>query len=136
MSTFENSVKDDTPRLVVMFRRGPDGGEQFQWGVVGAMPILTLIGYIARIQSDLVNELAEERNSCPHLALVVARTEGEVMPLRTWDWWVHPDIPVDPLVGMLDTIKAALIDSRTAQQALAQRTQLLGPDGKPFPFRS
>lgn len=124
-------IKQDTCRLVVMFfRRGPDGGEQFQWGIVGALPILTLIGYITRVEFNMVNQLAEQRNDCPEMALVIA-WDGQV-----FDWWIHREIPVDPMVGMLETIKIALVGSATAQRALAQRTQLLGPDGKPFPFRS
>ena len=122
-----SDIKNDTPRLVVMFKRGANGEERFQWGIVGGgMPVLTLIGYIVRVQSDMVNQLAEQRNECPEVSLVIA-WDGQ-----GFDWWVHRDIPVDQLVGMLETIKTMLVDSRLVQNAAAQRTQLLGPDGKPM----
>lgn len=119
-------IKQDTPHLVVMFRVGPDGGEQFQWGVVGKFRVMSAIGHIARVQSELIN-LSHEARDCPQLAFVM--TLGE-----EFDWWVHRDIPVDPLVGMLETIKAAFVGGTHAQRSASDRV-ILGPDGRPFNLR-
>ncbi len=128
MSNFAEVMSTNPPRLVVQFQRGRDGGEQFQWGVVGAIPILTLIGYIGRVQADLVVDawIPECDTSPP--SLVVAWDARD----RTLSHYVHPDVPTDPLGGMLETIKQMLVDSRLAQFAAAQRTQILGPDGQPM----
>ena len=127
MSDFAETVKNDTPRLVVMYRRNENAkgaSEEFQWGIVGSMPVLSLIGYISRVQHDMIGQLAEQRNECPEKAFVIAMTE------QGMDWWTHRDIPVDSLVGMLEAIKAALIGGRVAQHAASQR--ILGPDGTPL----
>lgn len=125
MSKFNDIVKQDTPRLVVMFRRLGPNQEQFQWGMVGQMPLLTLIGYITRVQAELAFKSPEE---CSELALVIV---WDAEQLR-FSYFIHPDIPVDSMVGMLETIKGAMVDSRLAQQAKDQQVGLYGPDGKPI----
>lgn len=121
---FSNTVKEDTSRLVVMFRREEDN-EQFQWGVVGHIPMLSLVGYITRVQSQLVYDGNE---ACPEQALVISYHP----PTRTFDWFLHPDTPIDSMCGMLETIKTAIVMSRPGQQAVSQQVQLLGPDGLPI----
>lgn len=115
-------LKQDTPRLVVMFRRDGDK-EMFQWGMLGEMPILTLVGVIVRVQAELAFRAAEE---CPESALVIAWDKQH----RSFDWFVHPDIPMDSLVGMLETIKATIVSTHMARQMAAQQV-ILGPDGRP-----
>jgi hypothetical protein len=122
MSKFTETVKQDTPRLVVMFRRDGDN-EMFQWGMVGEMPILTLVGYIIRVQAELFFRAAEE---CPEPALVIAWD----VAARKFDWFVHQDIPVDSLVGMLETVKTVILSTHMARQA-ANQQMILGPDGLP-----
>ena len=130
MSNFAEVVKQDTPRLVVECEVVPGKGERFKWGMVGALPLLTLIGYIARVQHDIIGQLAERRNECSEVAFVIAWTG------TTFDWWLHRDIPVDSLVGMLETIKLALISQAATPAARGkQGPSLLGPDGRPFPMR-
>ena len=123
MSSFIETVQADTPRLVVMFRRDGDK-EQFQWGMVGSMPILTLVGYIVRVQAELA---FRSPDVCNQEALVIA-WDSE---LRKFSWFVHPNIPIDSLVGMLDTIKSTILGSHMARQAAAQQL-ILGPDGRPM----
>ena len=127
ITKFEN-IEQDTPRLVVMFKREGDK-EMFQWGMVGALPILTTIGCIVRVQAELsVKESYEHKgHNTPESALVIA-WDGEE---NEFEWFVHPDIPVDSLVGMLETIKVTLTGSYMARQAAAQQL-LLGPDGRPM----
>ncbi len=125
-SGFTETVKEDTPRLVVMFKREGEQ-ERFQWGMVGGMPLLSLIGCVARVQAELpMLEPGDTRYECPDSALVIA-WDG-----KRFDWYVHKDIPVDSLVGMLETIKAALVGSNAARQQAAQQVGLVGPDGRPI----
>ena len=133
MSNFAEVMSTNPPRLVVMFRRGVGGEEQFQWGVVSSIPILSLIGAIIEVQTDLSRgEWIPECDSDPPgdhpPSLVIAwdAVEGEFLQ------FVNRDIPRRPLVGMLETIKAMLVDSRLAQNAAAQQTRILGVDGQPM----
>lgn len=120
---FTNTVKEDTPRLVVMFKREGDK-EQFQWGMVGTIPLLSLIGAIIHVQNNMDYEGNDE---CPEPALVIAWHN----PTCTFDWFMHPATPIDSMRGMLETIKAAIVGSRAGQQTVAQQV-LLGPDGQPM----
>jgi hypothetical protein len=121
-------IKQDTPRVVVMFRR--DGAnEMFQWGKLDPMPVITLIGYITRVQSELpLLEPGDERHACLESALVIVWDNKELK----FEFFVHKDIPIDSMVGMLETIKAALVKSQTVQRgALDNQVSILGPDGQP-----
>ena len=133
MSKFTDIVQQDTPRLVVMFRQDGDK-EMFQWGVVGNIPLVSLVGYVVRVQAELAFRAAEE---CPELALVIAWnnklrvSDDGTYVRRGFDWFVHPDVPVDSLVGMLETIKTVLVDTHMARHIAAQQL-ILGPDGQPM----
>lgn len=136
MSDFSERMKADPPRLVVLFRRGPDGSEQFEWGVVGKMPIITLIGAVIRAQARLVVEPPLWPTECDEDALVVMWDEAA----RDVHTYAHPNTPALPMAGMLETIKAALVGSLIAskQQLQAARTvqeakhRIVGPNGRPL----
>lgn len=119
-------------RLVVTYKKGGDGKDHFQWGICGAIPVAHLIGYIVRIQSDLMFRSPEH---CQASALAILYKEIEAPDgvklacNHSMTYFVNRDIPVDPLLGMLETVKAALVGSRVGQSAVAQRVQVLGPDG-------
>lgn len=117
-------IQHDTPRLVVMFKRDGEN-EMFQWGMVGAMPLITLIGYITRVQGELQFRNPEP---CNQLALAIVWDQED----REFSWFVHPDIPVNSLIGMLETVKVTLLNSHMARQIGAQQVGLLGPDGRPL----
>ena len=88
---------------------------------------MTFVGVIARVQAELpLIEPEDARYKCPESALVIAWDEGE----RKFHWFVHPSIPVDSLVGMMEMIKATLVDTHIARSAAAQQV-ILGPDGQP-----
>jgi hypothetical protein len=133
VSSFTETVKPDTPRLVVTYHRDERAQERFQWGVVGEIPILALLGAIARAQDGLLNHVPD--GECPERALVIAwnALHGECA------WFVHPDVPVLPLVGMLGLVRATIEATHMARQAAAQQvpaqglSRLLGPDGAPLP---
>lgn len=119
-------LKQDTPRLVVMFK--VDGGrEMFQWGIHGNIPIMSLVGCLVRVQNDLpLLEPGDVRHDCPEQALVLAWDEET----RRISWFVHRDVPVDAMLGMLETIKGMIITANAAQK-IASNQILLGPDGRP-----
>ena len=131
MSDFAEVMQTDPPRMVVLWRRTEDGTDQFQWGVVGNIPLLSLVGAVIQIQSDMANQLVENserlthHNECPEQAFVMAY-DGQ-----DFAWWVSRSIPMYPLVGMLETIKAALVGSRQGQRTVAEKV-ILGPDGNPI----
>ena len=129
--TFAEAMSGDPSRLVVQFQRGSDGSEQYQWGAVGVIPVLSLIGQVARVQAELpLLEPGDERHTCPQPALVI------LSGVNGFEWFVHPEIPVDSLCGMLEMIKAMLVNSRLAQQTQQRvdKPAILGVDGKPMRF--
>jgi hypothetical protein len=129
MGKFEDHVKQETSRLVVMFQRPEPKQERFQWGMVGKLPILSLIGCITRAQVEMpLIEPQDVRYHCPEKAFVVAWDEAD----GVYRWFVHPDIPVDSLIGMLEIIKMALIGTQQARQVQNQQVPILGPDGQPI----
>lgn len=123
MSKFSETVNNDTPRFVVMYTKEGDA-EKFSWGVVGQIPILSLIGQISRVQTDLFFKAPDE---CPEQALVIT---WDAMT-RTFNWFCHPAIPIESLVGMLETIKSTIVATHMARQIAAQQ-MILGPDGSPM----
>lgn len=125
-------IKQDTPRLVVTFQRPAPDQENFQWGIAGSVPLIVLIGKIVRVQADLpMLEPGAPEYAIPESALVIS-WDG-----KAFHYLVHPSIPVDSMIGMLEMVKMALITSQAAQQArnqqiMPRRQPLLGPDGQPM----
>lgn len=124
MSRFADVVKQDTARIVIKCERN-GGKEQFQWGMVGKMQLLTVVGFITRTQAELITHDRSEE-PCLEMALVIAETGPGV-----FEWFIHPDMPVDSTIGMLETIKITLLGTQMAQQT-ANRQLLLGPNGQPM----
>ena len=128
MIAFRNVVKQETPRLVIIFQREGDK-ENFQWGMVGNIPVLSLIGHMVRVQAELpLLEPGDARHHCPESALVIAWDDEH----RTFDWFINPNIPMDPLVGMMDMIRMTLLSQHMVRHMVTQQP-ILGPDGKPIP---
>lgn len=128
MKTLEELVKDNAPRLVVLFRRQEDGSEQFQWGMAGKVPLLTLIGSVINAQTSLATMDRQAFEDCDQQAFLIVFDPDSTDVI----YFCHADMPVLPLVGMLETIKSALVNSRMGQHVASQQTQLLGPDGNPM----
>lgn len=128
--TFEEAMATNPARLVILHRVN-GGADQFQWGIVGEVSVLTIIGAIACAQARLMTGdfMVKE---CPEQAFVIAVTaDGQI------HYFVSHKIPVEALIGMLETIKAAMVGSRLAQHAASQqmvqaKTPILGPDGAPI----
>ena len=124
MSTFTDTVQQDTPRLVVEYKR--EGKKDlFTWGVVGAIPLVKLVGCIVRVQAKIVGD--SWIDECEPLALVIAWDDRA----ENFDVFCHPGIPEDSLVGMLEVVKATLLATHAARQAGAQQ-MILGPNGRPM----
>lgn len=124
---FDMLVKEDTPRLVIMFKREGDK-EMFQWGIVGEIPMLSLIGGLTMAQIELttVDTASITSHDCPESAFVLAWNAG----LKTTEWFIGINIPVDSMIGMIETIKATLNATNMAHQMASQQF-ILGPDGRP-----
>lgn len=130
---YAEAMKANPPRLVVHYERCPQKGDKFSWGVVGQIPLMSLIGGVARVQGDLSYRAFEH---CDELALVLAWDEKK----QEFAVFYHRGVPVDPLVGMLECVKQALVMSkmdsmfkdRAAEQVQAVASPLLGPDGAPL----
>lgn len=133
----QNLVEKNLPRLVIKFRYSTSGDEQFEWGVVGNIPILTLIGHINSVQKELIEHV--HMDECEEDVFVLIWDKEDK---RMW-CFSNPDIPREPLIGMLEVIKSLLVGSRMAQAAGAQQqsitprvigpsNKLLGPDGGPL----
>ena len=127
MKTLEELVKGNAPRLVVLFKRQENGTDQFQWGMSGKMPLLTLIGSVAKAQIGL-SDNPVFINGCIEQAFVIAFDPDSTQVL----YFCNEDIPTIPLIGMLESIKTALTNSRVGQGIANQQTQILGPDGNPM----
>lgn len=112
--------QQDTPRLVIEYNNN-----NLTWGIVGTVPFLPLVGYLARIQSDLFFKTPK---TCDPIALVV------VFDGKDFDYFLNPSIPVNPLVGILEMIKLALLQSIHAANEMQRNhgINLYGTDGQPL----
>lgn len=109
-----------------MFRHEGEN-DVFQWGVIGTIPTLNLIGAISRAQSDLWHRRPA---ACPKPALVIAWDQEQ----RVFHYFVDPAIPTAGLVGMLETIKLVITTTHMSRQPEAQQAspRILGVDGQPM----
>lgn len=123
MTSFEDRNFDsDTPRLVVTFKN-ENGNEMFQWGVAGNLPLLTVIGFITKIQSDVYYK---DITPCSNSSLVIVWDKSK----NDLECFLDKSIPVHSLVGMLETIKFTLMATNVAK-AHANQQVILGPNGRP-----
>ena len=130
MSNFAELLQTNPPRLVIKFRYAGDGSEQFEWGIEGKMPLLSIIGKLLEVQHCLWADPHDDEYDCPEQAVVIMWDAST----STFRWFIHKDTPVDAMNGMLETVKMALMQARAVQHAAAQRMQspILGPDGRPM----
>lgn len=121
-------IQQNTTRLVVLYSHD---NEQFQWGMIGSFPVMTLLGYITEVQNELIDwDLKSVRWMCPESALVIVLDSD-----GTLYRFVNEHIPTYPLVGMLETVKVELIASYRLQQKVQQAqssntVQILDRNGK------
>lgn len=118
MSQFEKVVVEpNAPRLVIEFRYDANGVEQFNFGVVGQIPLLSLIGAITCVQSEL---FFRSGNDCPMQALVIAYDPVN----HEFEWFKHPDTPLEPIAGMLEVMKNGLVTAHIARMTAQQQTRI------------
>ncbi len=125
MSKFTETVKQDTPRLVVKFDRSDKGEERFSWGMLGKIPTLGVIGFLHRVQGDITFRNPEH---CDEQALVIAWDEEK----KKFSWFLNRKLPVDALIGMLETIKQSLVNVQMQSMMAAQQTGLVAANGQPI----
>lgn len=124
-SKFTSTIKEDTPRLEVRYKL-IDGQDNYEWGIVGSIPMLSLLGGIIRTQVELHSSEGQPNSSnrCVESKFTLVWSEEG----KFFRWFVNPDIPTDSLIGMLETIKLAVGMSLAARRVAAQ-SQLVVPQG-------
>lgn len=126
MSKMTDTVNEKTQRLIVQFRM--DGKKaDFQWGLTQGLPLADLIGYIGRVQADLLS--GAWTMSSDELKAVVIAFDPEAWK---FSHFVHEDVPRDAMVGMLEVVKTTLVMGKLGSRVASNRVEILGPDGKPF----
>jgi hypothetical protein len=135
MSKFTDTVKEDTPRLVVRFKINDDNKDMYDWYIHGAIPFIHLIGAIVKVQGILSTTLGWELDvkelTCPEQELVIAHTITD--KFNEFNWFIHRDFPRYGMIGMLDLIRVTLVDTIRMKQANQRGHQpILGPDMKPI----
>lgn len=123
---FREAMETNPARLVVQWRQAQGGRDEYQWGIVGDLPVLSVIAKLVEVQAKLVGGewVSECDDDLPALVLVLS-SDG----LETY---LDRRIPSDSLCGMLEIIKAMLVNSRLAMMQAANKVQLYGPDGSPM----
>ena len=130
--TFKEIMATNPPRLVVQFRYNDKGEQEYQWGIVGTIPVMSLIGAVGRAQHRILDadmgheeEIDLEDSNGIHSFVLVWREHVSLYRI-----YMHRDIPTNSLVGMLETIKCVLVGSRLAQHAASEQLPILGPNGQ------
>lgn len=119
---FAELMQTNPPRMVVLFNRAPDGQEQFQWGMVGSIPILAMIGKIDEVKFHL--HAGSFIPECEQCALIIAvEPGGEIVT------YLNGDIPRLSLAGILDVARTVIINQFLAN---ANKSPVLGPNGMPL----
>lgn len=133
MNEYEKLMTTNPPRLVIVMQPAVQG-EQFGWAMMGngGIPSLSLIGSLAKVQADLDLSRNEPCHACSDVALVIAWDEGK----KQAEWFVHPSIPSEPLLGMIEVVKQMVLLPILQQQMQNMARQkgpaLLGPNGMPM----
>lgn len=128
------------PGLRIERSLASDGQEQFAWGMKGGAPPLTLIGYLSRVQSEIIwpevlSAKFSRTDAKDAYALVIQWNEER----RAFDWYCLSGIAldeldrvIDGLVGMLEMIKVGLVGQHMMQQQRQQSPPIFGPNGQPL----
>lgn len=126
MTDYAELVAGNQPRLTVMLSRGPRGEEMFQVELRGQFPPLTLVGALCRAQVEIASGKYIPEMVDLGFAVVLCKDGARL--------FLHPDVPDDPLLGILEQVKAQLVAAQVVQQAQArgQWPGIVGPDGQPM----
>lgn len=124
-----DKIEVASSKLMIRYRC-IDGKDLFDWGVTGDIPIMSLVGVIHRIQTELHarDTFPNDDHSHQDQSLIIGWDADKKM----FSWSVHNNIPTDALIGMLEIIKTTIVTGMTAQRIAAQQRMLLGPDGRPM----
>lgn len=130
MNKFQQVMAKNPPHVAIKYVRGETRDQdQYSYGVNGSMPLSQLVGFITRVQAELVFRNPE---ICDDDICVLAYDAST----HRMQWFVDPKIPVDALVGTLEMIKCILVDSQIASmmEAAQRRVQtgLVGANGTPI----
>lgn len=122
---------DPTPRVVILYRRNEYGTNEFDVQFLGERPmnIVSLIGALSRIAAKLACD--QPRNEIPSdgsVALIIRWVEER----KETEWFLHKDVPVEPLIGIIEIVKQDMVAANAImRQQSQQRGGIVGPDGRP-----
>ena len=136
INDFAEKVTKDTPRIVVNYRLN-NGNDEFSWGVTNGVPVAAGIGALGRVQVELATYYHSSYyatiKNCPDHCLVLVWD----VATKECEFYLHPDLPVDGLIGTLEIIKVTMVTmqmSKVDREAGGSRDEfnVLGLDGKLF----
>lgn len=130
-------AESNTPRVTIVCHKVNDN-HAYNVSISGEHQIFRLIGGICRAQQELVTyqsgapgigDSDPTFRHCEDPLLVVFFLKDSIC------WFVNPEIPIDDLLGTLETVKLQVIQQQQQQAARMQAMQtplVLGPNGQPF----
>lgn len=139
MAIFKRSLAEvmaeNPPRLVITYKLKGEQ-QQFDWGMVGQLPMLSIIGKLVEVSSDiLIGREMQQRyyDSVQYpgqpMSLVIAQGH---LNSSAFVWFMHRDIPHTELIGMIETIRMGLIMQIQVQAQKERTSPLLDPNGMPI----
>lgn len=132
MSRFTDLIKANAPRFVVEMIISDNGEETFKWGVVGKVPILSMISGILAAQLVMRSEPegdgdGSQSEGMPGNALVCIWNDNT----QDFEVFCGEYMPTLSLIGMLEVIKATLV-MQAMNNTSSSQVQMYGPDGQPL----
>ena len=126
--SYQEAVAQQLPRVTIGYRQGEGGArDQYTFNVGNGLPAPRLIGFITRVQAELVFKAVLPCEPATFAIVYDPRT-GEMY------WFCDPVIPVDDLVGWLEILKQTFVNHEMcrlmAEQTKKQQSGLFGPDGQ------
>lgn len=129
---YNSIVKPTTPRLVFDYECEEGGKESLKWGMHGLVPTQLLIAAMIRAQVKLSegNMHTNWFERCPETKLVIAwpsmdPTVNLPVPVKHHKllWFLHPSVPMEPLLTMLEVAKSTILASMLMRQQQEQQAQ-------------
>ncbi len=125
---YQKALETSVACLMINYDKEPNGNERLDWKVIGKPPSLTTVGALTRVQFELVTYPSK---LCDPVQLVM------VWDGTAYSWFVHPSIPKDVLIGMMEKVKLQILgtlmahDATTAHKA-PPKNRIIGLDGRPI----
>jgi hypothetical protein len=123
MITYTEAVQNNMSRLVIGYTR-VGSEDRFNWGVAGSCSVMSFIGALSCIHQRIVS--SQSICSCEEQVLAIVVDNGKFLN------FLGDNIPLEPLLGMLEVVKSCLVDACMANMQSGRETGLVGVNGKPI----